>query len=164
MPGPYCSFDDVVAQAKARLAQAGAVALPEHWDELCRKAPRAGYSRMVGLLAGRGYSLSLIDIWDGRSDYNLRYALAYAFAFGAFRRGDDTPSPNTELKRLDDELKDSAFLLIDETGGLLVPDITAAVGHNQIGYGRSTTFDKDACNFEAWGDGFDPTVTLGGEG
>ncbi|MFO0937837.1 MAG: hypothetical protein U0798_15135 [Gemmataceae bacterium] len=153
MPGPYCSFDDVSALTKASLGQAGAVALPEHWDEICRKANRAGYSRMIGTLAGRGFTMATIDRWDGRVDYNLRYALAFAFVFGGYRRGENDPGPSAELDRLDKELGNPKYVLMGEDGLILEPDSTAAVGNNQVRHGRNQSFDRDDREYEEWGRG-----------
>lgn len=154
MPGPYCRVEDVNGQTLARLGQAAGGDLPEHWHPMYEKAIKRGYARMIGLLGGRGYSVAAIGQWSGRESYNLDYAVAYAFMYGAFRRGEDAPSPNTEIKRLDDELKDKAFLLFDDSGALIVPDINAAVGGNQVAYGRATKFDDDVADVEAWSGGY----------
>lgn len=154
MPGPYCTVEDAYVQIESRLGQAAEASLPEHWPPMLEKAIGRGYARMIGLLGGRGYSVGAISTWSGRESYNLDYAVAYAFMYGAFRKGDDSPSPKTEIERLDKELKDKEFLLFDDGGSLIVPDIDAAVGGNQVSYGRSTAFDDDCADVAAWAGGF----------
>ena len=152
MPGPYCTAIEVYRQTQSRLGQAAESELPEHWIDLANKARSRGYQRLIGILGGRGYSLSAIDTWDGRSTYNLDYAVAYAFMYGAFRRGEDAPSPRAELERIDKELSDPSFMLFDTGGSILTPDLV--VGTAQVSYGRSTNFDDDVADFRAWKDGY----------
>lgn len=152
MPGPYCTASDVYRQTQSRLGEAAESILPEHWNELGTRSLYRGYQRLIGILAGRGYSLSAIDTWSGRLTYNLDYAVAYAFMYGAFRRGEDAPSPRTELERIDKELSDPSFLLFDDGGSVLTPDIS--VGSSQVSSGRSLPFDDDAADVRAWKDGY----------
>lgn len=156
MPGPYCTPTDVYNQVQARLSQAAASTLPGHWTVLGTSACTAGYSRMIGLLAGRGYSVSLVDQWGGKVDYNLRYSVAYAFSFGDFRKGDEAMPVKSELERIDKELLDKNYVLVDASGNILVPDVSQAVGQNQIAYGRQTQFDVDSFVYDQWGRGRDP--------
>lgn len=154
MPGPYCEVEDVYRQTQARLGQAADSELPSHWGPLGTRSVQRGHARLIGILGGRGYSVAAIDSWSGREIYNLDYAVAYAFMYGGFRKGDDAPSPKTELERIDKELKDKDFLLFDDSGSLILPDIDAAVGSNQVSYGRSQPFDDDAADVAAWKAGY----------
>lgn len=153
MPGPYCSAADVYSQTQARLGQAAESELPEHWDKLGSKARLRGYQRMIGILTGRGYSVAAIDTWSGRAVYNLDYAVAYAFGYGGFRKGeDDNNSDLKELARIDKELSGEGFLLTDDSGGVLLPDLN--VGSGTVSRGRNTTYDDDAADILAWKAGF----------
>lgn len=153
MPGPYCKADEVYKQTLARLGQAAETELPEHWDEIGKKARLRGYQRMIGLLVKQGYSVAAIDTWSGRAIYNLDYAVAYAFGYGGFRKGDDNNnSEQKELARIDKELSGEGFLLTDDSGTVLTPDLN--IGSGLVSFGRNTAFDDDQADIAAWKDGF----------
>jgi hypothetical protein len=154
MPGPYCEPVHVYQSVQATLGQAAGTELPEHWGPLADRALKRGYQRLIGILGGRGYSTTVLDSWSGRDSYNLDLAVAYAFMYGAFRRDEDAPSARTELDRIDKELSDPKYLLFDDSGGILQPDITLSVGSNPYSSGRFTGHDDDAADIAAWKAGF----------
>ena len=150
MAGPYCTNEDVRAQVEARLGQAAASDLPQHWDPLYEQSARRGYQRIAGLLVGQGYTITQLDTWSGRATYNLDYAIAYAFMYGSFRRGEDAPSPKSELERLDKELakQDPPIALIDDSGGVIEPAGTPQ--GMAVSFGRSAPFTEEADVYDAW--------------
>ena len=160
MPGPYINATAVEAYVLSQLGQSSSSTLPPHWNNACTRAVLRGYQRLIMILNGRGYSISLIDTWSGRITYNTDYACAYAFGYGNQRKGeDDNNSEQKELARIDKELKDPAAILTDDSGSVLTPDLV--VGPNQVSSGRMTQFDTDGDNYDAWQDGFiiDPDST-----
>lgn len=152
MPGPYITAEEIEEQVLARLRQADDADLPEHWSKICERSRQRGYQRLIGILAKRGYSVGQIDSWSGRITYNLDYAVAYAFGYGGFGRGEDSNnSEQKELKRIDIELSDD-MALTDDAGDLIVPELTT--GLMSYGSGRMTSFDDDSADYDAWGAGF----------
>ncbi len=148
MAGPWITPEVLLPQIKARLALAQSNATPEQWNVMLSGVPGAitsGWLRLQNMLGNKGFPIALMDTWNGRANYNARYAIAYAFRQGAFASQFDQSAIDKELESLDKELE-ALDALFDDNGNRIYID----TGFAGAVTGRLTSYDCDLKHVRRW--------------
>lgn len=79
---PFLTDDDLKGSVKAFLKVKASEALPTYWDEIITRSNDSAYQDIVGVLLGRGYTMSQISTWDRREEFNRDIGMFWALTRG----------------------------------------------------------------------------------
>lgn len=82
------------------------------------RATQSAYNRIVSVLVGRGYTLTQINAWIERKDYQLDMALCWSLKKLGFQRGDEQNFVDDFCR--EDELDEAN--IVNESGEEIEPD------------------------------------------
>lgn len=122
MAGPWYS----AAQLKQKVADAlkkDVDDLEEYWDNQCADAAATGYSDILGILMGKGYTMAQLDAWDTRVQFSRQQSLFWLLTESSLGIGYD----DKEINKLDrrKELQEAVTIMIN--GEAVKPGATGDV-------------------------------------
>lgn len=100
MAGPWLT-EEALKQHVADTLKKPVADLKASWDRHIALALADGYNDIVGILLGKGFTMSQLDAWDSRVTYNRQQSTFWALVYG-MQLGDATDVDRNKLDRRKD--------------------------------------------------------------
>lgn len=113
---PWITDAELKTELAGALGLAASSSLPTHFSSiLVTTANSRAYTKVRGVLMGRGFTAAQLDAWEARTDWNKRLGVLAAFIHAA-KRGEKYETSNLlqEWKEALEELMTETIVIADE--------------------------------------------------